>query len=328
MSKIAGTRQLARCVKSTSLRVAWLTVGWCMLIALVQAFGWEDHQPLLIALLGLLPIAMLPAYGALGVGVWQRQRALAALAAVLVLGHLLWTVPDLWPRGRDSGAGRSLRIYSHNVLYSNSRMSAAARTIQSKAPDIVVLLELSARNLPPLERTLNSGRYPYQLVRPAVDGAFGFGIWSRAPLADMTETSVAGFPVGEVTVLDGMRPIRLYAIHIVGPVNHGALTPWRAELAWLAGQVRDRGDERMILAGDFNATPQHRDFRRLLAAGVRDAHTAVGGWAPTWPRTWKWLPPVLRIDHVLVSPGIGVRDQRVVGTSGSDHAGLITDLTY
>ena len=83
----------------------------------------------------------------------------------------------------------------------------------------------------------------------------------------------------------------------------------------------------MIIAGDFNATLQNADFRRLLGHGLFDAHYKDGGWSPTWPRTWWWLPPVLRIDHVLVTRSIGVQRQQVLGNSDSDHSALLTDVT-
>jgi endonuclease/exonuclease/phosphatase family metal-dependent hydrolase len=118
----------------------------------------------------------------------------------------------------------------------------------------------------------------------------------------------------------------LYAVHTVGPVNRLALNQWKAELSWLADRAGSHGSAPLVIAGDFNATWQHRNFRRLLRSGLRDAHTSVGGLALTWPETWWWLPPIMRIDHVLVSRGIAVRAQRVVGNSHSDHAALVTDL--
>ena len=39
----------------------------------------------------------------------------------------------------------------------------------------------------------------------------------------------------------------------------------------------------MILAGDFNATADHAQFRQLLKLGYRDAATEAGrGLIPTW----------------------------------------------
>jgi endonuclease/exonuclease/phosphatase (EEP) superfamily protein YafD len=316
--------RVARTTRSSLITwVAWLGIVWCALIAVVRLTGWEDHSFLLIGLVAVLAGAMFPAYCAVAVGIWRRHRLLALVGAVLAACHLAWTVPDVLPRGHMS-SGVPVRIYSHNILYSNTKTGGVASDIHRLTPDVVVLLELSQRNLPSLEPTMRA--YPYRLVRPDSNGPFGFGIWSRLPFDRTQIVQVAGCPMGEVMLHAASRSVRLFAVHTIGPLHSWAVSRWRTQLAWLRQQARSRGDVPVVMAGDFNASTQHRDFRRLLDAGLTDAHGSVGGWAPTWPRTWWWLPPVMRIDHVLISPGIGVHDQGVVGNSGSDHAGLVTDL--
>jgi endonuclease/exonuclease/phosphatase (EEP) superfamily protein YafD len=83
----------------------------------------------------------------------------------------------------------------------------------------------------------------------------------------------------------------------------------------------------LVVAGDFNATRHHPSFRRLLSDGMADAHEERGrGWAATWPRNRRPLPPLMRLDHVLVSPGVGVRSIREGLGQGSDHRPIIADL--
>ncbi|MGH9280107.1 MAG: hypothetical protein ACRD12_18660, partial [Acidimicrobiales bacterium] len=48
--------------------------------------------------------------------------------------------------------------------------------------------------------------------------------------------------------------------------------------------------------------------------------------ATTWPRGGRVIPPLFRIDHVLVSPQIGVLDARVGVGRSSDHRPVIADL--
>ncbi|HET9290524.1 MAG TPA: hypothetical protein VFQ49_05525 [Actinomycetes bacterium] len=68
---------------------------------------------------------------------------------------------------------------------------------------------------------------------------------------------------------------------------------WRRQLAWLAravGGERDPGGGRRL-----NATRWHRGLSRLLALGLDDAHERRGrGWAATWRRDRRPLPPLLR----------------------------------
>jgi endonuclease/exonuclease/phosphatase (EEP) superfamily protein YafD len=83
-----------------------------------------------------------------------------------------------------------------------------------------------------------------------------------------------------------------------------------------------------IVAGDFNATRDHEPFRQLLDAGLVDAADARGWTAwpgMTWPAN-RAFPPVMRLDHVLVS-GFGVQDVSVVEIPDTDHRAVITRLT-
>jgi endonuclease/exonuclease/phosphatase family metal-dependent hydrolase len=80
------------------------------------------------------------------------------------------------------------------------------------------------------------------------------------------------------------------------------------------------------MAGDFNATRDHRPFRELRDAGLRDAHdVAHAGWSPTW-RAGGLVPPLLRLDHVLASRAFSVTDYQVGDDIGSDHLPITVDL--
>jgi endonuclease/exonuclease/phosphatase (EEP) superfamily protein YafD len=81
----------------------------------------------------------------------------------------------------------------------------------------------------------------------------------------------------------------------------------------------------VVLAGDLNATHDHRPFRRLLGAGLEDSHDVAGyGWARTWSA--RWWAATLRIDHVLVSRSVAVTGYRTGSAFGSDHLPVIATL--
>jgi endonuclease/exonuclease/phosphatase family metal-dependent hydrolase len=84
-----------------------------------------------------------------------------------------------------------------------------------------------------------------------------------------------------------------------------------------------------ILAGDFNATLDHVELRRLLRTGYRDAAAMVGrGLVPTWPYYGHRVAftPKVTIDHVLVDRGIGVRDFDAVTVPLTDHRAIIATV--
>lgn len=81
-----------------------------------------------------------------------------------------------------------------------------------------------------------------------------------------------------------------------------------------------------ILIGDFNAVPRSRAYRRM-AERFRDAQRAAGGVPrPTFPARL----PVIRIDHIFVSPSVRVLRTQVVRSQlariASDHLPLMMDF--
>jgi endonuclease/exonuclease/phosphatase family metal-dependent hydrolase len=83
----------------------------------------------------------------------------------------------------------------------------------------------------------------------------------------------------------------------------------------------------VVLAGDFNATLDHAQFRRLLRLGYVDAASQVGnGLALTWGPEPTGSPALLTVDHVLVDRRCGVLATSVHRLPGSDHQALYAEL--
>ena len=82
-----------------------------------------------------------------------------------------------------------------------------------------------------------------------------------------------------------------------------------------------------MLAGDFNAIPRSRAYRRL-AGRMGDAQSILDGHRPqpTFPSRW----PLMRIDHVFVTGAVKVLRVESVRTPlariASDHLPLLVDL--
>lgn len=95
--------------------------------------------------------------------------------------------------------------------------------------------------------------------------------------------------------------------------------------AWLANPELRRP---VILCGDLNAVASASSTYRRLATNLLDVQRAIPGHRPK--ATFPARLPVLRLDHVLVSPGIGVRGVTVPWNTrsrrASDHLPLIVDL--
>jgi hypothetical protein len=129
---------------------------------------------------------------------------------------------------------------------------------------------------------------------------------------------------GWLSVPSGQR-VRLVCVHAPPPKpwNPAGADRWRRELAMLPPPGRSP----VIMAGDFNATLDHLQLRRLLRRGYRDAACQVGrGLRLTWG-PWPGRPPaLLTLDHVLIDPRCAVRAASAHRLAGSDHHALYAEI--
>jgi endonuclease/exonuclease/phosphatase (EEP) superfamily protein YafD len=302
--------------------------GWLLAIPLAAAAGarvvrLDESSSLLLLASGLTPLLWPPALAAFVIGLGSRRPALTLLSGGVAALYLTWALSGLGvPRAAPSGAA-SLRLFSANLQAGNPDLGPIAAEIGTARPDVVVLQELGPAMVGQLRRSGVLDAYPYRLVR-ARPGAFGIGVWSRFPLLETDEVQVEDVTMLRVAMTVGGRRVPLWAVHTVAPVGPNR-DRWHRQLAWLASAARQ--DRPLIVAGDLNATRWHRGLGKLLADGLDDAHERRGrGWAATWPRDRWPLPPVLRLDHVLVSPEIGVQAVREGIGVGSDHRPIVADL--
>ena len=286
-----------------------------------------DGQTSVLAAQAITPLFLVPTLAALGLAATGRRRALAVVAGAVAALQLVWVAPDLRPdrpRPVDAGDGPRLRVFTANLLYVNGDMGGIAEELRAARPDVVALQEVSPLNLAALEAAGVLADYPYRLAAPRLD-PFGSAVLSRLPLEDSELLLVAGLPLPRTTVVVGDRRVRLYDAHTRAPIGEGIGT-WKAQLAELRRMVEAEDGPRVV-AGDLNATSGHRAYRDLLQAGLRDAHVERGRWwVTTWPTDRRWVPPLARLDHVLVSPEVVVVDVREGTGRGSDHRPVIADL--
>ena len=99
-----------------------------------------------------------------------------------------------------------------------------------------------------------------------------------------------------------------------------------AQARALAIDLRDIGRP-LIVAGDLNAPESSPVIRALLPAGLRDAFSSVGrGFGYSYGHALRVGFSFLRIDHILVSPEIGLRRCFAGNAQASEHRPVITDL--
>ena len=85
------------------------------------------------------------------------------------------------------------------------------------------------------------------------------------------------------------------------------------------------GPAAVIVGGDYNSTPDMRQFRDLLTNGYEDAVNQIGaGFAPTF-KADSWLPPLITIDHLLTR-NAQAASIKTVKITGTDHRALLATI--
>jgi endonuclease/exonuclease/phosphatase family metal-dependent hydrolase len=301
-----------------ALAVPW--AGW----ALLRATGAERSFPLVPAMAftryaagtSALPVA---------VGALTRSRSATGLAAAAAgtLGGAVLSTNRRTPGAPTSG--RSVTLASLNMLHGRAD-PVAVRALAAEA-DVLALSEVTPEAVRALLDAGISDLLPNAHVVPAGEGrpaGAGGAVWTRL---DVTERSVVPGRFGQPSVrlsVPGAPDLAVVAVHTHPPISSRAqVAHWEEDLRLLPDPTED---VLHVLAGDFNATPDHAAFRRLLGRGWTDAARVTGqALRPTWSPVHFPLPR-LTLDHVLVDPRIGVGALRVVPVPGSDHRALVADL--
>jgi endonuclease/exonuclease/phosphatase (EEP) superfamily protein YafD len=290
-------------------------------------------------------VALLPPALLLVALAWRSGwawRVLAMIAPLVIATELM----GLSVGRADSGSG-GLRFMTYNVksyltTHNADGPARLAWEIASQDADVIVMQDAQAVATHPDEaapvRAALGGRQTY------VQGQYI--VASRYPMKDcgtgaLSHGDGADDYVRCTITVDGTE-VDVFTAHLLSPRegldaargrNGGGLAEWQrnyaVRLMQADGLVRGLAQSRrpMIVAGDLNAEEQSPVVRRLQAAGLRDAFGSAGlGYGYTHGHSLRLGFSFLRIDHILVSEGIGVRDCRVGGAQASEHRPVVADL--
>lgn len=298
---------------------AWVLVAPAAAWALLRLFGVERGFAL-VALAAFTPYAAVLAAAATLVALALRRRLAALVGALSLAVPVAVVVPRMRPDAPDPASGPVIRVLSANVLHGSVAPADLLALARAQRADVLAVQELT----PELDAVLRSA-YPHRIAepRPAVEGT---GLYARLPLDRAPSPAGTAFAQVAATIrLPGGTGARLLSVHPRAPVGPAAIDGWRSDLRALPRAPR--AGPPAILAGDFNATLDHRELRRILATGYEDAgDEAGGGLRPTWPRGRTALPPSVTIDHILASARVRVRAYDVLELPRSDHRAVLAEL--
>lgn len=215
-----------------------------------------------------------------------------------------------------------LRLMTANLFDGNVDPESLARVLSKVEPDIMVCQELATN-----AADVIANHFPHHDLHPA-GGYQGRGIASRFDFLSgvlwlpTRRASLATFaPDVHPAIPDGLHVI---GTHLVNPIDRPLRLSAKIRHEQVTGILEQAklAQTPVVVAGDLNATPLYRSYRRLAGA-MTDMPKSVGPvrtWSP-WPK-FPWL---LRIDHVFAH---GLRCSRVEGVkvAGGDHSLLVVDL--
>jgi endonuclease/exonuclease/phosphatase (EEP) superfamily protein YafD len=219
----------------------------------------------------------------------------------------------------------TLRVLTLNARYGEADASAAVMAIRRYQVDVLAVQELTPELVTRLTDAGLPDLLPHVLADPSPRAA-GAGLWSRLPLTPLPPVPGTFLTAPSASVRAGGHDVTVRSVHPVAPMV-GRHPRWHEDLVILRETMAARPGPQVV-AGDFNATRDHRPFRDLLAAGFADCADVAARrpWPGfTWPADRRY-PPLMRLDHILVSPGITVTETHTVQIPGTDHRGVLAVL--
>jgi endonuclease/exonuclease/phosphatase (EEP) superfamily protein YafD len=293
----------------------------------IRAFGLSDGGSggLLAAVVGLTPFIGLGYLLPILLGALGRSRLIPALGVFGLLVHGVWLAPYFVSDRPEAAGDRKLTVLSANLEYGAGDPATIARLVREHDVDVVSLQELTEDAMPGIQAAGLDRLLPYRYAVPGPPTPAGSGIWSRYPLSGGHKLEPARFHNLEATLDTGRQKLTVVAAHPFPPVGPDGHRLWERDYTTLHASLAGIHAP-AIIAGDFNATPDHQPLRRLYDLGYTDAADRAGaGLVLTWPAGSR-IPPMLALDHVLVKGDLAVERFERVRVPNTDHYAVLAEL--
>lgn len=308
------------------ISITLVTLGAIILIATIAGFipnqqlcDVASHFRLVyIIVLGLILVPLLMVRSAVGV-------------AVVALGFVINSVPIILllnkPTCVSPSNAQTISILNYNSEFQvNNRVDLLRDEIEKRQPDIIALVEINQKWIDELQPAIKT----YQHQKLAIDGP-GLALLSKFPIerAEVRHFGKTHHPRILATLLLGEKRLNIIIVHPTTPKPSG-FEERNQELKLVTEEARALPSPKMLI-GDFNCTQFSPMFKQILSAGLSDSSQGLGP-QPTWPaRTgrvipWVTIPPMVPIDHVLVSKDICVLKREVGPPIASDHLPVFVNL--
>ena len=261
------------------------------------------------------------------------RRVLLSIIGVLLVTATLAIQVSWYYFGPSPRIGRhaEVRMLSSNLRYGRADPTEFVGLAQESA-DVVAVAELTPEAVERFNQTGIQESFPYSLLNP-LPGAGGVGLWSRYPIKPVTvpRRRAVRIPAARIEVPNVLNDPLIASVRVMSPVagDTNTVEDWGNGMAGAKAQLdnfaHEAGPAAVIVGGDYNSTPDMRQFRDLLTNGYHDAVQQTGsGFAPTF-RADVAIPPVITIDHILTRNAVA-SSIKTVTIKGSDHRALLATI--
>ena len=308
--------------------LCWLVLVGLAVVAVLRIVAWDVFQPFAV-LNDLTAFIYLPAWIIAAVALLGRRPVLAVAALVIVAAQVAFMLPELHGGCAHSpwiAGAPSIRVLDANVYDGNPSMAGYAAQIREFQPDLVTMEEATPTDVAQLQVSKALLRLPHQYEVSRTDSA-AFFIASRYPIIDPHFVSLDGRPlIVKFSLQLPSGPLPVWVVHTIAPLP-ASFDLWKGQLKLIDEQLRARGADGLLVAGDFNSTWGTKGFRSILDAGLTDGAAARGEpFAMTWSQMMAVVPPMVRIDHILTGQGVAVTKIATGVGVGSDHRDLLATV--
>jgi len=322
-------------MRQTGLTIAvalTVALGLMTLLPLLETNAWWvrylDFIRLYVGGALLVLIALLGATGA-----WRSRTGAVTLGVCGVLAALhvaklhVYTpvVAPMAAAATTCPSGSGLSVMVANVKKGNRDFAAFRAVVTDADPDILLVLETDQWWDTQLAALQDRYRASIESVPQAVE-YYGLHLFSKHPLVDPAvefwfETGTPSV-TAEVSLPAGT--VRFIGIHPRPPQSFEHSTALRDGTMAQAALAAADSTIPTILAGDFNAVPWERTFRRMLrVGGLLDPRVGRGYFA-----TYDAESPILAwpLDHILFQDAIGLLGFSSLPNVDSDHYPVMAEL--
>lgn len=272
------------------------------------------YVPLLLILLVLSAVA--------------RSRFLAAVLAVCLL---ITSIPIagmfLRPHCQLRADNQTIRILDFNTeCQINNRYDLFIALVARTQPDFIALVEVNKKWIDAIETATRP--YPYREVD--LRGP-GMAVFSKYPMSVTDVRYFENHPRISLQLRADTQTLHLLIAHPPTPSTTFRFEQRNREFRQIIDEVSALPEPKLLI-GDMNCGPWSPAFKMFITSGLRDSEQGFGP-QPSWPaRTGRVvpsvpIPPLIPIDHVLISDDLCVSRRFTGPPMNSDHLPVIVDIS-